>query len=43
MDDGQHVTIEAPEVPDICAIRSPPVSAEIVRSMADRGLVAADA
>ncbi|XP_077528171.1 uncharacterized protein LOC144139787 [Haemaphysalis longicornis] len=41
--DGQRITIEALEVPNICNVTSPPVSEEILTSMAAKCQVAADA
>lgn len=41
--DGQHVTIEALEVPTICTVTSPPVSDDIMQAMAAKCQVAADA
>ncbi|KAH9374337.1 hypothetical protein HPB48_017546 [Haemaphysalis longicornis] len=39
---GRRITIEALEVPEICAVTSPPVHAEVLRKMAGRNLTAAD-
>ncbi|XP_077557390.1 uncharacterized protein LOC144172577 [Haemaphysalis longicornis] len=39
---GRRITIEALEVPEICAVTSPPVNAEVLSKMAGRNLTAAD-